>query len=112
MRAKTLAAGGLIAAIATSTCCVLPLALASLGFGSAFVASLGVLAPYQTAFRLAAIALLGGGFWLAYSQRPVLVYGATCAPSRMAGWTKLVLWVGAAILAVVLSEPLWARWLA
>lgn len=112
MRQQTLAAGGLIAAIASSTCCVLPLALGSLGFGSALVAQLGVLAPYQTAFRLAAIALLGGGLWLAYSRTPVLADGATCAPSRSAGWTKPVLWVGAAILSVVLSEPLWARWLA
>lgn len=112
MREKTLAAGGLLAAVAASTCCVLPLALGSLGFGSALVAQLGVLAPYQTAFRLAAIALLGAGLWFAYSRPPVLVDGAACAPSRSAGWTKPVLWVGAAILAVVLSEPVWVRWLA
>ena len=82
------------------------------GLGGAVVAGLGVLAPYQTVFRLAAIALLGAGLWLAYTRRPVVADGAACAPSRSAGWTKPVLWAGAAVLAVVLSEPVWARWLA
>jgi len=112
MYEKTLAAGGLLAAVAASTCCVLPLALGSLGLSGALVASLGVLAPYQTAFRVAAIALLGAGLWLAYTRRPVLADGADCAPSHSAGWTKPVLWAGAALLSVVLSQPVWARWLA
>ena len=112
MYEKTLAAGGLLAAIGASTCCVLPLALGSLGLGGAVVAGLGVLAPYQTVFRLAAIALLGAGLWLAYTRKPVLVDGAACAPSRSAGWTKPALLAGAAVLVVVLSEPVWARWLA
>ena len=76
MYEKTLAAGGLLAAVAASTCCVLPLALGSLGLGGALVAGLGVLAPYQTVFRLAAVALLGAGLWLAYARKPVLADGA------------------------------------
>ena len=112
MYEKTLAAGGLLAAIAASTCCVLPLALGSLGLGGAVVAGLGVLAPYQTVFRFAAIVLLGGGLWLAYTREPVFPDGAACVPSRSAGWTKPVLWVGAAVMSVVLSESVWARWLA
>ena len=112
MYEKTLAAGGLLAAVAASTCCVLPLALGSLGVGGTLVAGLGVLAPYQTAFRLAAIALLGAGLWLAYARKPILADGAVCTSSRLVGWTKPVLWVGAAVLSVVLSEPVWARWLA
>lgn len=112
MYEKTLAAGGLLAAIVASTCCVLPLVLGSLRVGGALVAGLGVLAPYQTVFRLAAIAMLGGGLWLTYTRKPVLADGAACVPSRSAGWTKRVLWAGTAVLSVVLSEPVWARWLA
>ena len=112
MYEKTFAAGGLLAAVAASTCCVLPSALGSLGVGGALVAGLGVLAPYQTLFRLAAIALLGAGLWLAYTRKPVFAEGAACAQSRSAGWTKPVLWVGTAVVSVVLSEPVWARWLA
>lgn len=109
---KALAAGGVIAAVAASTCCVLPLALGSLGLGGAVVAGLGVLAPYQTVFRIVAVALLGAGFWLAYARRPALADGAACAPGAPNDWAKPVLWVGAAVLAVVLGEPVWARWLA
>ena len=112
MYEKTLAASGLLAAVAASTCCVLPLALGSLGVGSMLVAGLGVLAPYQTVFRLTAIALVGAGLWLAYTRKPFLADGAACTPRRSAGWTKPVLWVGAVVLSVVLSEPVWARWLA
>lgn len=106
------AAGGAVAALAASTCCVVPLALGTLGLGSTFASSLGVLAPYQTTFRLAAIALLGAGFWLAYARRAVGVDGAACTPRRTARGTKPLLWTGASVLAVVLSEPLWGRWLA
>ena len=88
MREIALAAGGLVAAVAASTCCVMPLALGSLGLGGALVAGLGALAPYQTVFRIAAIALLGAGFWLAYASKPALVVGAICAPSATAGWTE------------------------
>ena len=109
MREVALAAGGLVAAVAASTCCVLPLTLGSLGLGGALVAGLGVLAPYQALFRIAAVALLGAGFWLAYSQKPALADGATCAPGQTAGRTKPVLWAGVAVMAVVLSEPLWMR---
>ena len=109
---KALALGGAAAAVAASTCCVLPLLFGSLGLGGALVAGLGVLAPYQTVFRIVALALLGAGFWLIYSRKPALADGAVCAPGATAGWARPVLWAGAAVLAVVLSEPLWARWVA
>jgi mercuric ion transport protein len=109
---KWLAAAGATAALAASTCCVLPLTLGALGLGGGLVSSLGILAPYQTAFRLAALALLGAGFWLVYANRPVASAGTACAPTPTAGWAKPVLWTGALVLAVVISEPLWARWVA
>lgn len=106
---KLFATGGALAALAASTCCVLPLALGALGIGGTFASSLGVFAPYQTAFRIAAIALLGAGFWFVYARRPVVAVGAACAPSRAAGWAEPVLWTGALVLATVLSEPVWGR---
>lgn len=109
---KILALGGAASAVAASTCCVLPLVLGSLGLGGALVAGLGGLAPYQTAFRIVALALLGAGFWLIYSRKPALAAGAACAPGTTVGWATPVLWAGAAVLTVVLSEPLWARWVA
>ena len=108
---KLFAAGGTASAVAASTCCVLPLALGSLGFGGTLASGLGVLAPYQTLFRLAAVALLGAGFWLVYARRPVISEAATCAPGHSAGWAKPVLWAGAIVLTIVVSEPFWGSWL-
>lgn len=109
---KLFAAGGAASAVAVSTCGVLPLALGSLGFGGTLASRLGVLAAYQTPFRLAAVALLGAGFWFVFARRPTKSEGATCAPGHTAGWVKLVLWAGTLVLAVVLSETVWRRWLA
>ena len=84
---KWLAAGGATAALAASTCCVLPLALGSLGLGGAFASNLAEMAPYQTAFRfrLTALVVLAAGFWTAYARRPVTSEGAACAPTFLAG---------------------------
>ncbi len=109
---KIFAAGGAAAAFAASTCCVLPLALGTLGLGGSLASSFGVLAPYQFVFRLAAIALLGAGFWLVYGRRSVAAEGAACASLGTTGWSRPVLWAGAIVLGVVLSEPVWGRWLA
>lgn len=109
---KWLATGGATAALAASTCCVLPLALGSLGLGGVLASNLAVLGPYQMAFRLTALVLLAAGFWMAYARQPVTSEGVACTPTSSAGWTKPVLWAGGPVLAIVLSQPLWGRWLA
>ena len=46
--------GGVAAAFAASTCCVLPLSLATAGVSGAWIASLSVLAPFQLGLRMLA----------------------------------------------------------
>src|ERR1700738_3612146 len=58
------AAGGLVAALAASSCCTLPLVLFSLGASGAWIGNFTRLAPYQPCFIAATIALLGYGYWL------------------------------------------------
>ena len=60
------AAGGLLAALAASSCCTLPLVLFSLGASGAWIGNFTRLAPYQPCFIAATIALLGYGYWLVY----------------------------------------------
>lgn len=112
MREKALAVGGLLAALAASSCCVLPLGLGVLGIGGTLVSALGVFAPYETLLRLLATALLGGGFWLVYATRPEGAAGEVCKPTRMIGWAVPVLWAGAALMALVLTAPMWDRFVA
>jgi len=80
-RAQTLlAAGGLLGALAASSCCILPLALFSLGVSGAWIRSFTQLAPYQPYFIAATLLLLGTGYWLVYrSSQRACASGEVCA---------------------------------
>ena len=67
-RQKLAAAGGVLGALAASSCCLLPLALFSLGIGGAWIGNLTALAPLQPIFVAITLGLVGYGFWLAYRQ--------------------------------------------
>src|SRR5260370_14380805 len=66
---KLLTAGGVLAALAASSCCIVPLALFGLGVSGAWIGNLTQLAPYQPYFIAATVACLGGGYWLRYRSR-------------------------------------------
>ena len=75
-----LAAGGLLGALAASSCCILPLVLFGLGVSGAWMGNLTRLAPYQPCFIAATIAFLGCGYWLVYrSSRLACAEGEACA---------------------------------
>src|SRR5260370_3372041 len=58
------AAGGVLGAIAASSCCMLPLLLFALGASGPWIGTLVRLAPYQPYFIAVAVACLGCGYWL------------------------------------------------
>ena len=94
-RTGLLAAGGLIGGVLASSCCVLPLALVSLGISGAWIGQLTALSPYQPYFLIAALALLGAGFWQAYWRKPeVCLPNSACAKPRSGAVAKSVLWIG------------------
>lgn len=96
-----LSATGLVAALATSSCCVLPFLFVTVGVSGAWIGNLTVLAPYQPIFFALSATLIGAGFLLVY-RRPKMaacVPGSACADPRTERVTKAVLW-GAAVLAV------------
>jgi mercuric ion transport protein len=84
---KLIAAGGVLGALAASSCCVLPLVLFGLGVSGAWIGNLTRLAPYQPYFIAATAACLGGGYWLRYRSRNVACAdGQVCArplPNRI-----------------------------
>ena len=87
-RGQTLmAAGGLLGALAVSSCCILPVALFSLGVSGAWIGNFTQLAPYQPYFLAATLVFLGSGYWLVHraSQR-ACAEGEACArplPNRL-----------------------------
>src|SRR5262245_60629008 len=82
-----LAAGGVLGALAASSCCILPLVLFSLGVSGAWISNFTRLAPYQPVFIAATIACLGSGYWLVYrASKVTCADGEACArpmPNRL-----------------------------
>jgi mercuric ion transport protein len=75
-----MAAGGLLGALAASSCCILPLVLFAFGIGGAWIGNLTRLAPYQPYFIAATVAFLACGYWLVYrSSKAACAGGAACA---------------------------------
>ena len=60
------AVGGLLGAIAASSCCMLPLILFTLGVSGSWIGNLVQLAPYQPYFIAITVTCLSGGYWLVY----------------------------------------------
>lgn len=99
--------GGILAALAATSCCILPLALTVLGVSGAWMANLRALSPYQPYFIGLAVLALGYGFYQVYWRRPACADGDACAkplPNRL---VKLGLWTGAVIVVMAASFPLW-----
>ncbi len=74
------ALGGVLGAIAASSCCIAPLALFSLGISGAWIGNLTALAPYQPYFIAATLACLGYGYWLVYRRKIACAEGACARP--------------------------------
>src|SRR5437762_8106684 len=80
-RQSLMAAGGLLGALAASSCCILPLALLGLRISGAWIGNFTRLAPYQPCFIGVTVAFLGYGYWLVYrSSTRACADGAACAP--------------------------------
>ncbi len=68
-RQRLVAAGGLLGALVSSSCCILPLAMFGLGVSGAWISNFTQLAPYQPYFIAATLAFLAYGYWLVYGRR-------------------------------------------
>lgn len=75
-----MAAGSLLGAFASTSCCILPLVLFGIGASGAWIGNFTQLAPYQPFFVAATIACLAPGYWLVYrSSKAECVEGEPCA---------------------------------
>lgn len=102
---KLAVAGGLLGALAATSCCILPLVLFSIGAGGAWIGNLTALAPYQPVSVAFTFGFLGYGYWLVYRRPTICSEGDVCArplPQRM---VKLGLWAATAIVAAALVFP-------
>src|SRR5258707_15468581 len=82
-----IAAGGLLGALAASSCCILPLVLFSLGISGAWIGNFTQLAPYQPYFIATTLGFLGAGYWLVHrASKRACAEAEACArplPNRL-----------------------------
>jgi mercuric ion transport protein len=101
-----MAVGGLLAALAAASCCVVPFALFLLGISGAWISNLTALAPYQPIFAAIAFGFLGYGFYLIY-RKPAVVCaeGSYCAEPGSKRLAKIGLWAATVLVVVALGLP-------
>ncbi len=104
-----LAAGGALGAVLASSCCILPLAFATLGISGAWIGNLTALEPVRPYFAVVALVFIGLGFRRVYF-RPNLACeeGAYCARPESAVITKTVLGFALALTLAALTVAWWA----
>jgi mercuric ion transport protein len=103
---QLLAAGGIVAALATASCCVVPFALFLLGISGAWISNLTALEPYQPIFAAIAFGFLGCGFYLVYREpRVACAEGSYCAYPASKRIAKIGLWAATIVVIVALGLP-------
>ncbi len=101
-------AGAVLAALGASLCCVLPVAVALLGAGSAALgAQLEPLRPWLAGLT---VLLLGFAFYRAY--KPVECEpGDECEVPASRRRHRIMLWVVAIVAVALMAFPYYASWL-
>lgn len=105
-KVKVIAAGGVLGAIAASTCCIVPLVLFSLGVSGAWIGQLTALSAYQPIFITITLVFLGCGFWMVY-RKPEAVCDEeeACARPLPNMLVKLALWFATALILLAFAWP-------
>lgn len=105
-RAATL--GALVAAAGASLCCILPVAVAALGIGSAAAAA--KFEPYRPYLLVVTAALLAFAFYRAY-RPPECAPGEACALPASRRRNRILLWLVAVVAPGLVAFPYYASWL-
>ena len=105
---RTSLAGGVLAAIVASACCLGPLVLVTLGISGAWISNLTALEPYRPV--LIGVALV----FMAFAYREIFVRatqpeacepGAVCASPRTNRVYRVIFWVVSALVLFALAFP-------
>ena len=98
------AAGGMLGALAATSCCILPVAFFSIGVSGAWIGNFTRLAPYQPYFVAAALISLGAGYRAVYrsSKRDCAGHGE-CARGLPNALVRAVLIAATVLVAAALG---------
>ncbi|MFC0159134.1 MULTISPECIES: mercuric transporter MerT family protein [Mameliella] len=102
---KAATAGGILGALAMTSCCILPLVLFSLGATGAWIGQLGALYQYKWLFFAFAGASLAYGFWKVYRPIPQTCADGSCERPLNRRFMKGALWTATLVVALSLAFP-------
>lgn len=98
-RASVIATGGILGAVAASSCCIVPLVLFSAGMGGAWLGNLSALTPYQPYLIAFTALMLGYGFYLVYwKPRQACAENGACRRPMPRRTVKTVLWLATVVV--------------
>ena len=97
-----------LAAIGASLCCVAPLALVTLGIGGAWMATLTRLEPARPVFVVLALGLLALAWRKLYRPSAACRPGKPCVDGAVLHRQRLIFWLAAIPLLLLLAFPWYA----
>ncbi|MEO7659079.1 MAG: mercuric transporter MerT family protein, partial [Pyrinomonadaceae bacterium] len=101
--------GGIVAAVAASLCCILPLIAVVFGLGAFGIASaFETLRPYLLVLAFAA---LGYGFYRVYFRREECAPGESCATKPVNKINQLSLWIASAVIVAFTLVPYYSGYI-
>lgn len=104
---KATLAGGLLAAIVASVCCVGPLVLVTIGVSGAWISSLTLLEPYRPVSIGVALVFMGLA-WRQIYRAPAAAQcepGTLCALPQTNRVYRVIFWVVSALVLLALGFP-------
>lgn len=111
-RTTLASAGGILAAVGASACCVVPMVLLSFGVTGAWLANFNALYSYKPYLIATAVTLLAARFfWVYRKRREYRENGTACPAAFSSRFNKAALWVSTALIAVAIGLPYAAPWL-
>lgn len=97
-----------LAAVGASLCCVAPLVLVTLGIGGAWLSALTRFEPARPVFIALTLGLLALAWIRLYRRPAVCAPGQACADAAVLRRQRLIFWLVAAPLLLLLAFPWYA----
>lgn len=105
-QATLLSVGGILAALGTNVCCVVPFALFLTGVSGAWIGDLTALEPYKPMFVGLALGCAGYGAYLLYWKPQVACAdGSYCARPASNRMAKIGLWSAGVLVVIGVGFP-------
>jgi mercuric ion transport protein len=102
---KLALAGGVLAGIGASACCVGPFLLLSMGIGGAWIGHLTALEPYRPIFSVLTILFLGLAFRKLYLVPQSCAVEDQCIADRTRSVQRIVFWISLLLSLGLVASP-------